>query len=496
RIEPAVPGCSITELGLTCSVNSIPSGGSIVVSITGIADAQLCGYMVNEASVTAGNEPTGSTENNTDSATVTVYCPDPAIQKTAARETLSAGQSIQYFITVSNPGQGTAHGVVVTDVLPVGFAWETFSNGCSIADGTLTCDLGDLAENQVVNISVSAPTEAVNCGSIVNVADMTATNLPPDHPIEDLSSTATVEINCPDMVVEKVPDLESVNALVSVGFTITMTNNGDGVGYGAYFTDFLPQNEGLVWSIDGGTSPADCEITDNTYLYCNADSLVAGGTFFVHITSPTTPQTCGDVTNYVNAYAAFEPEATHGDNNANATVTVNCPDVVVEKTPDVATITIGDEIGFSITIGNTGEGLAYDAFLTDVLPSGIDWIVDEGVQQVCAITSGTLNCRLGDLAPGDERVVHIHGTTDVDNCGSIENTAVVSGTNEAEADTGNNSSTATVTITCANVVVTKTGDDGDGGTVPLENACFELIDGGTTFGPVCTDENGLASFLK
>ena len=39
-------------------------------------------------------------------------------------------------------------------------------------------------------------------------------------------------------------------------------------------------------------------------------------------------------------------------------------------------VVAGGVVGFGITVTNTGAGVAYDATITDVLPSGVAWSID------------------------------------------------------------------------------------------------------------------------
>ena len=57
-------------------------------------------------------------------------------------------------------------------------------------------------------------------------------------------------------MIDKVADHGSVDAGSHVGFTITVTNTGEGTLHGVTVTDDLPG--GLAWEVDGGTAAATC----------------------------------------------------------------------------------------------------------------------------------------------------------------------------------------------------------------------------------------------
>ena len=61
---------------------------------------------------------------------------------------------------------------------------------------------------------------------------------------------------------DKTADDETVDAADQVGFTITVANAGPGTAYDVVLTDTLPTNDGLDWSIDGGTGAQFCDIAN------------------------------------------------------------------------------------------------------------------------------------------------------------------------------------------------------------------------------------------
>ena len=101
------------------------------------------------------------------------------------------------------------------------------------------------------------------------------------------------------------------------------------------------------------------------------------------------------------------------------------------KTAEDNTISAGEVAEFSIVITNIGLGTAYDVSLTDTLPGGVTWILDEvaydGVpvadpDALCTISGISLSCPdLGDLAPDGEITITISGDTDLDDCGPLVN---------------------------------------------------------------------------
>jgi uncharacterized repeat protein (TIGR01451 family) len=75
------------------------------------------------------------------------------------------------------------------------------------------------------------------------------------------------------------------------------------------------------------------------------------------------------VSNTASASATNEKASDNTNNSATASVTVQCPDIKVEKTADAATVNAGDQIGFTVTLSNIGTGQANGVSFTDALPA-------------------------------------------------------------------------------------------------------------------------------
>ena len=183
---------------------------------------------------------------------------------------------------------------------------------------------------------------------------------------------------------------------------------------------------------------------------------------------------CESVVNTATTEADNEPQTLLVNNSSTVTVEVLCPDVTVLKEADASEVTVGDEVGFTITVDNIGEGTAHGVVLTDQLAAGLTWTEDPDT--LCEIdASNLMTCEIGDLAPGDAPfVVHVTATSTGAFCNGIENTAEVSADNQPAGEPphgndlalftvdpqDNNASTAFVEVDCPDIEIIKTVTDG------------------------------------
>ena len=314
------------------------------------------------------------------------------------------------------------------------------SAGWSIADGKLVLAPSTLAAGATTTVHVVATTDKDDCGLVDNTASVTTTNDGSD------SETATVEVLCAAIDVDKVADAASITAGDQIGFTVTLKNAGAGEAKGVQFTDVLPA--GFDWSISPASS--GWSIAAGKLVFAPA-TMAAGATTTVHVIAPTDKEDCGTVTNTASVSTAND-----GSDTDDAKVDVNCGNVDLEKLADADSVTAGDDIGFTLEVTNKGLGQARNVTITDTLPvaPGLAWIVDQQDQgTTCSTTAGVLSCDLGAVNAGARKSVHISSPTTAASCGTVDNTASVTTSNDG-SDTANDS----LEVLCGDIELTKTAD--------------------------------------
>jgi uncharacterized repeat protein (TIGR01451 family) len=163
--------------------------------------------------------------------------------------------------------------------------------------------------------------------------------------------------------------------------------------------------------------------------------------------------------------------ATYGGDSNNEAAVSGCADepVVVKgaaihiaKTADADAVNVGDQIGFTITVYNSGDGDAHDVVLKDPLPTnpGLAWTIDTtgaGWGSSCSISSSNeLDCGPATVPAGMTKdastfTVHITSATTPATGGDCPGTGVVD--NTASVTTSNDGSDESSASTCVQALV-------------------------------------------
>jgi uncharacterized repeat protein (TIGR01451 family) len=173
----------------------------------------------------------------------------------------------------------------------------------------------------------------------------------------------------------------------------------------------------------------------------------------IHVQATTNAGSCGTLVNDPGASVTLGTEDPIISNIAS--VTVQCPTLTLNKTPESQTVDAGQGITFTVTVTNSGTGNATDVDITDPLPggSGIDWTINPA-NASCSITGSppneTLSCLDLTINAGQNFSVTVTSPTTTASCGIYDNTASFTSGND-----GSGNDTESVTVRCAPGIVTQ-----------------------------------------
>jgi len=489
--NPANPVFSFANPTGTNFGAQYPSGyesasGQGSTSLTGAALASFIGSGMVSLTETdqAASNATSETDNNgsnggnidvyiqstaTDTVTVTYnYVPsaDLSIVKTASPTSAPVGSNVTYTMVVTNNGPNTANGVVATDPLPAGTTFVgasgtnwTFTSSIVNNVDTITADLAPSLVNQATSTFTITATMPSAPGPVTNTA--TVSSATPDPNLSNNISSAIVSVYEPtDMTITKTASPNPVLTNGTLTYTLTAINDGPGPASQVSVTDPLPAGTSYVGASGTGWTFTSSIVNNVDTITANLGTTLAANTtstFYITVTAPSTP---GTITNTATV-ATTTPETNYSNNIATVQTQVIQPaDVSIVKTANPNPVEVGNDLTYTITVGNAGPAIANNVVVTDPLPANTTFVSEAGsgwsfssstVNNVMTITADLT----GSLAVNGSSFFTI--TVQAPSTpGMITNTATVT-SSTPDINLGNNTSTVTTQVVqTADLAITKT----------------------------------------
>jgi uncharacterized repeat protein (TIGR01451 family) len=326
---------------VSCPLSTLDPGDLTTCTATYVVTlADMDSGAINNTATASGTPPTGAPVTDTDAETVTA-ANAPAIQivKAASVATVAAvGDTVNYSFEVTNTGNVSLTGVVVTDPLP----------GLSAP----TCPVTTLAVGvATVCTATYLVTQAdLDAGAINNTASVTA-NPPTGAAVTDSSSATVDATQLPAIEVVKSANPTMVTgAGQTVTYSFVVTNTGNVTLASVDVSDPLP-----------GLSLVTCAAA----TLAPAASTTCGATRDVTLAD----MDAGAINNTATA-SGTSPSNVQVTDASSATVTATqSPSIDVVKTASPTTVTTaGQSITYSFEVTNTGNVTLAGLGVVDPLP--------------------------------------------------------------------------------------------------------------------------------
>ncbi|RAJ80341.1 putative repeat protein (TIGR01451 family)/gliding motility-associated-like protein [Chitinophaga dinghuensis] len=411
-------------------------------TLTITATVNPTGVYANIANI-SGNEYDPVTTNNSDKATVNrIAVTDLEVQKVVDNNTPDVGTIVTFTITATNHGPSTATGVVVADVLPLGYAMQTNTPDAGAYDGT-SWNIGSLNAGQSVKLIVTALVKAT--GPYRNTATISGTEVD-RNPGNNSDEANPVPVPVADLAVIKSISNAAPDAGSTVTFTITATNNGPSTATTVTVTDQLLSGYKYL------SQTASLGSYDETTGIWTIGNMTNGQTATLTIDAQVLPTGVYDNTAVISS--PVKDKNTNNNTSAIATPQVRpVTDLAITKVVDKTTADVSSTVVFTLQATNNGPSTATNVSVQDLLPTGFTFVTVTG--NGYDHTTGTWN--IGTMNSGSSETLVITAT--VNPSGNYTNTATISGT-EYDPNTSNNQQSATVTaIPVTDLEVIKTVDN-------------------------------------
>jgi uncharacterized repeat protein (TIGR01451 family) len=387
----AAGNCSENGGEVTCTIDSIPRGGSHSILIGTIAGLE--GDYVNSAFVGGDAFDPDLTNNSTTITTTILPAADLGIVKSDSGD-FFAGESFTYTLDVTNAGPSAAESVVITDSLPAGVVFQTVQPpvaNCVYNGGAhqVVCLPGNLVNGASTQVTIKVTANI--SGYYENVAE-TASATTDLYPADNTDSVTTYVRPVADLALTKGNVTLETVAGQQHTYAITVTNNGPSPASNVTVTDTLPAEMSYV------ASTAAC-VDGGALVSCDLGSLGIGASISFQITVDVDPSVTHNTVLVNQATAsATEADLNLGDNTDTVdTLIIRRADLELVKVDDGSPAIAGETHPYTITVNNLGPSDASSIVVADTLPALTSY---DSASVPCSEAAGTVTCNLPNIAAG------------------------------------------------------------------------------------------------
>ncbi|WP_343694339.1 gliding motility-associated C-terminal domain-containing protein [Flavobacterium sp.] len=372
---------------------TIPVGNKVTLTFQGTIIA--AGSYVNTAEIIASNQfDPDSTPNNQnpaeddmDDAAVVLDVADLSLQKTVSPTNVSINDNVIFTIRVTNSGPNNATGITVSDKLPPGYTYVSDNGAGKYNSTTGIWNVGNLNNGNSLALQITAKVNVATSANYSNIAEIqTAHQLDPDSTpgnglLEDDMASANIILKFADLELTKTVTPTAAAAGEQVDFFINVFNRGPGNATGVSVQDIIPVGYTLI---PGSVS------NNGTYQSATATlewkNLFIGNNSVLVLSFKALVNPLGDYHNTAQVTASDLPDPDSTPNNNisseddqdDAEITFIGPSADLSLVKNVVagntSPVVGSVISFELVITNDGPNDATGVQITDLLPSGYEYV--------------------------------------------------------------------------------------------------------------------------
>ena len=336
-------------------------------------------------------------------------CADP--YKDSKCRQRSAGDTVDFTLTITNTLSTTLTVNELVDVLPAGFSYVNGSttgdfgtNNPSIVGQTLTWTFGapvSITAGNIASLTFTATATTISGNYTNNASAGTSFGTIISNPLAIAVDSARLSLT-------KTPDKYIVDPGGTVTYILAYSNDSSVTVTNASISDTLPANVNCTsYSINGGAS----QLCSGQNVTIPLGDLAGGasGNVTLIVTvggSYSSPSLLNTATIFGTA-----PDGSAVSKTATSTIAVNVPvpAFTLIKTSSATQIAPGGSVIWTITYKNYGTGSASGVAITDTLPPGFTYSSCTGGSS-CSGSGSSASWTIGTVAAGASGLVTVTAT--------------------------------------------------------------------------------------
>ncbi|WP_242926060.1 ice-binding family protein [Pontibacter vulgaris] len=309
----------------------------------------------------------------------TMIIADLQVKKTALAGEYVIGDEVTYTITAQNAGPNAATGVVVTELLPAGLQFVSFTTAKGTYDtATNKWNIGRLENGEVVTLTIVF--RIASSGQIENKVAIEGDNPDPNPTDDEDKFPIEIPVIAANLSVTKVASGGPYTIGGNVTYTIDVKNAGPYTSQVVSLVDALPAELEYVSSTatQGSYNPA-------TSIYTVGD-LAKNGTATLTIVAKIKSfgTNGGKITNIAEVKSEVTPETDPTDNKDTEVIQITCPAPVLAIEGESSVCAGTKNLVYTVT---DIPGATYTFLLTDGKSGG--WGIVSQNRNTVTLNAGT-----------------------------------------------------------------------------------------------------------
>ena len=300
------------------------------------------------------------------------------------------GDPLNWDITVINHGPNDAVNAIVVDKLPAGVKYVSDDSNGTYDPETGVWNVGNLTSGASVTLHIVTIIDDSSL-NITNPVNVTSDTYDPNETNNNDKSSVSV-VGEADLEIAKMVSNSAPHKGEKITWKIVVSNNGRDTAVNVVVSEKLPS--GVIYVSDDSKGAYN----HNTGLWTVGD-LACGESATLNIVTivDTTNKTIVNIASVTSD--SKDPNETNNKCNNSTTVPPEA-DLVITVEPDIAEVTVGENVVWTITVVNQGLDAAINSTALVAVPDELQLLGFEPSRGTYNPDTGIWT--IGDLAPGEK----------------------------------------------------------------------------------------------
>jgi uncharacterized repeat protein (TIGR01451 family) len=379
----ATPSTGTCSGNLLCQLGDLPVGAEVTVAVQVTVDPASRGVLSAGATISSNTPDQNRADNQASAITAILGDVNLELSKSATPQAVSAGEPLTYTLAVRNNGASASLGVVLTDTLPTAFTITdvTASQGNCAGIETIGCSLGTINSGASATVTIVGTLDQAARGELLNSASVSS-----DEGLTTFTALVSPIVARAELAVSKQASAGSATPGGTLGYSISVTNNGPALATGVVLSDTLPVGTSLLALGAGGLTCAAST--------CTVGELPVGASATITLAVVIDPTARGSLVNTASASAV---EASLASSSVSTPLTPVADLSILSLSADTSPVGIGNTLRYEVVVRNDGPSSALAPQVAFTLPANLSFV--SAANGIVCTGTGSVRCVLPALDP-------------------------------------------------------------------------------------------------